>query len=369
MPPSMRSCRRLAAALAATLVCIAAVSGAQASTPELPAVWPSPDAAGAVSGTAITFPSHSPYSLTDVGEPENDPSETAQGTLFMPGNASADSPVPAVVMLHGASGVRSSRELAYGRQFAAMGIAALAVDAFASRRERATGFTERLIEITETMLLADAYAALDYLESRPDVDGSRVVLIGFSYGGMASRYAAYAQVANLFAPDGPWFAGHVSFYSPCIARFDDVRATGAPVLILIGGKDEIVDPERCDLIAEDLEAGGAQVEVKVYAEGYHQWDGGPSNPRRIGRDLSGCRFTVDPEGVVQEAWTRLPMIDSLTRKLILGLCSGSDGYVLLRDESVRARSNRDLGAFLAAAFAQRAVVTPARSSGGTAPGR
>ncbi|MBL27006.1 MAG: dienelactone hydrolase [Rhodospirillaceae bacterium] len=358
--------RRLTVVLAAMLACVAVA--AQGSTPELPAIWPSPNAAGAVSGQAITFPSRSPYSLTDVGDGERDPPQDGQGTLFMPKTASAENPVPAVVMLHGASGVRSSRELTYGRQFAAMGIAALAVDAFASRRDRATGFTERLIEITETMLLADAYAALDYLDKRPEVDGSRVVLIGFSYGGMAARYAAYAQVADLFAPEGPRFAGHVSFYSPCIARFEDTRATGAPVLILIGGKDEIVDPDRCDLIADDLRTGGAPVEVKVYPEGYHQWDGGPSSPRRIGRDLSGCRFTVDPKGVVHESWTRLPMVDTLTRKLILGLCSGSDGYVLLRDESVRAQSNRDLGAFLAEAFSKPTVI-PARTPAGTTPGR
>lgn len=38
--------------------------------------------------------------------------------------------------------------------------------------------------------------------------------------------------------------------------------------------------------------------------------------------------------------------DSFTRKIILGLCSNSDGYLLGRDDAIRARSNADLARFL-----------------------
>src|SRR3546814_5509160 len=76
---------------------------------------------------------------------------------------------------------------------AAQGVAALAVDVFAPRRERASGFINRLLEITEAMFLADAYAALDYLATRPEIDAGRVALVGFSYGGMVATYAAYAD--------------------------------------------------------------------------------------------------------------------------------------------------------------------------------
>ena len=101
-------------------------------------------------------------------------------------------PVPAVILLHGASGVRGAREQTYGRQLAAMGIAALVIDAFAPRRDMGRGFVERILNITETMLIADAYAGLRYLAARPEIDGERVVMMGFSYGGMASVVSAYA---------------------------------------------------------------------------------------------------------------------------------------------------------------------------------
>jgi dienelactone hydrolase len=321
---------------------------ARAEMPAGLAIWPSRDAIAGVRGEEVTFASHSPFSLVDVGAgPSEDPPTQAEGTLFLPEGASARTPVPAVVLLHGASGVQTSREMTYGRQLAGMGIAALVVDAFAARRDLAQGFVQRLLEITEAMVLADAYAALRYFATRPEIDERRVVLMGFSYGGMVATYAAYRQTAMLFAPDGRRFAGHVAFYAPCIARFDDRRTTGAPVLMLMGSKDEIIDEARCALAARDLEEGGSEVRMIVYEGAYHQWDGGRVSPWRAPRNLVDCRFVVEPDGDVRDADTFLPMVSPFTRKVILALCTDRDGYLIARDDDVRAKSNREVGRFLA----------------------
>jgi dienelactone hydrolase len=317
------------------------------TAPALTSPWPDGAEIARIEGQRIRFPSHSPFSLADVGTgPESDPPTEAVGTLFMPKTASAAAPVPAVVMLHGAAGVLDQRELTYGRQLAAMGIAALAVDVFAARRDRASGFVDRLLNITEAMFLADAYSALAYLDRRPDVDGSRVVLVGFSYGGMATTYAAYAQVAERMAPSGRRFAGHIAFYAPCIASFDDHRATGAPLLMLYGGRDAIVDPKRCAAVAAELEDGGADVRTIVYDDAVHQWDGRFNGPREIGRNIAGCAFRVDRKGTVRLDGWGIPMSGPFMRKIFLGLCASSKGYLIGRDNSVRQRSNHDFGAFL-----------------------
>jgi dienelactone hydrolase len=335
----------VSAAVAGWLVTAHGVSAVAAST--LTAPWPSGAEIERIEGERVRFPSHSPFGLSDVGTgPERDPATEAVGTLFMPRRASGESPVPAVVMLHGASGVLNQRELTYGRQLAAMGIAALAVDVFAARRNWASGFVERLLNITEAMFLADAYAALDYLDARPDVDASRVVLVGFSYGGMATTYAAYAQVAERLAQDGLRFAGHVAYYAPCIARFDDNRATGAPLLMLYGARDAIIDAQRCAEVAAELEAGGADVGTIVYEDAVHQWDGHFEGPREIGRSLADCDFRVDRTGTIRDDGWGVPMSSAFIRKIMLGLCASSDGYLIGRDDAVRQRSNRDLGAFL-----------------------
>lgn len=324
--------------------------------PHLPSVWPVPDRGP--QGTPVSFDSLSPYTLADA---QAAPRQTALGRLFLPETASPEDPAPAVVLLHGAGGVISTREPTYGRQLAQMGVAALVVDAFAARRDRATGFVERLLEITEVMLMADAYAALAYLDRLPEVDARRSVLVGFSYGGMASVFAAYAQVAEAFDAayglDGLRYAGHAAYYAPCIARFTRNETTGAPVLMLWGEGDAIVDPARCAEIAEDLRGGGSLVETVAYPEAYHQWDGRWSGPRAIGRNLAPCDFRVDRSGIAWDRNTYLPISNRLLRQTSLGLCSDSEGYLIGRDDTVRARSNADLSAFLEEVFTTPSAAT------------
>jgi len=354
MPHSLRLPAGLGWAVPAALaLALAAVPAAAAPGLVLP--WPEESAGAGPAGEQVTFDSSSPFAFSDAGEDaEAAPPTEAMGTLFLPEGASAESPVPAVVLLHGASGVQSVRELTYGRQFAAEGVAALAVDVFATRRDRATGFINRLLEITEAMFLADAYAALEYLAERPEIDAQRVALIGFSYGGMVTTYAAYAQVAEAYAPGGLRFAAHVAFYGPCIAEFEDSRATGAPLLMLWGGRDAIMDPKRCGRVAEQLEAGGSDVEIVVYPEAVHQWDGRFASEREIGRNLADCDFWVERDGTVRDKALWLPMTTAFYRKVMLGLCADSEGYLIGRNDAVRARSNRAMGAFLERVFFDRA---------------
>lgn len=345
MRSSVRERIRVLACAAAMLVPSAA-HGFGLSLP-----WPDPDA-DAGGGREISFPSTSPFGIADVGRgPEVEPATTAEGTLFLPESASAAAPVPAVVLLHGAAGVLDAREMTYARQFAARGVAALVVDVFAPRRDRASGFIDRLLNITEAMFLADAWAGLRHLAARPEIDGKRIAIVGFSYGGMVATYAAYAQVAEKYARNGERFAAHVAFYAPCIAEFEDDRATGAPLLMLYGGRDAIVDPERCARVAAELETGGGKVETVVYARAVHQWDGWFPGERTIGRSIAGCRFIVGPDGTVRDRHILVPMSTPLLRKAMLGLCADSDGYLIGRDDSVRAESNAAMAAFLSRIFA------------------
>lgn len=326
---------------------VAASGAARADIPYLPDDWPSPADASRIEGAPVSFMSHSPFHLGDVGDGRtSDPPTSAKAILYLPSGTSAAAPVPAVVLLHGAGGVLRARELTYGSQYAAMGVAALVIDAFGARRDRASGFTERVLNITEMMVLSDAYSGLAYLDALPEVDAGRVALIGFSYGGMATTYAAHEQVAETLSPGGLRFAAHVAYYAPCIARFKDRRATGAPLLMIYDGQDGIVDPARCAEVADDLEIGGAEVQTIVYDEAFHQWDGSFAGPRTIGRDLSDCAFTVDETGLAHDDFTWLPMSGPFMRKLILGACVRSDGYLIGRNDAVRAKSNRDVAKFL-----------------------
>lgn len=294
---SGRRARGVAAARLFLVAVFLALFGGDAMAWTLRDPWPSQAELTAVSAQEVSFPSSSPFTPAEAG-PSAEPT-AALGYLYLPRPPPRGEPlprsVPAVVLLHGAGGVLPAREHLYGRQLAAMGAAALVVDVFGARRDRAAGFTERLLNITETMALADAYAALRFLSQRPEIDGRRVALVGFSYGAMASMYGVWATAAERLAPAGERFAGHAAFYGPCIARFDEARTTGAPVLILYGEEDALIVPERCAEFADDLRRGGSRAEVVPYPGALHQWDGG--QPRRtVGRLLGACRLRVGRDG-------------------------------------------------------------------------
>ena len=321
-------------------------------------VAPWPDAPRAEAHVEdVTFRSSDPFTPRDIPEA---PARTVGAQLYLPMRARPDRSTPAVVLLHSSAGRVAERGERYGVELAAMGVAVLVIETYDSRPDLGASFIERVLNITETMFVADAYAALGYLASRPEIDVHHVVLAGFSYGGMAATYAMYSQMADALAPRGPdgrrlLFTGHAAFYAPCIARFRDNRTTGAPLLMLYGQEDELMIPRRCNEIADDLRRGGSQVTIITYPGAAHQWDGHMARGV-IGRHLGGCSFMVGPNGGVTDRNTGLPMTGPFTRKIILGLCTTSKPYPIGQDEAVRQRSNRDLGAFLARVLA----ATPAR---------
>ena len=179
--------------LAFTLCAMAAaVSWSRLAEP-----WPDPASLADIPGIPVSWPSTSPFAPEDIGGgPDDAPPTAAQGRLYLPPGPQPARSVPAVILLHGSGGILPSRELTYAPQLARMGVAALVVDSFGARRDRGTEFIDRILNITETMMLADAYAGVGFLAARPEIDPRRIVLTGFSYGAMATMYALYAQVAD-----------------------------------------------------------------------------------------------------------------------------------------------------------------------------
>lgn len=311
--------------------------------------WPAAESVRGVQVEDVRFPTISPFVPVDMRNGSEIEDATGVAQLFLPPNAPHDHSVPAVVLLHGAAGLVRERGERYGYELASMGVAVMVVDTFGARTDKGTSFTDRLLNITETMMMADAYAALHYLAARPEIDAHKVVLTGFSYGGMTTMYALYDQMARLFSPDGLRFAGHVSFYGPCITRFADSRTTGAPLLMLYGEDDELIDKGRCAQIADDLRRGGSAVTVIGYPGAVHQWDGA-MNRRLIGRNLAGCDFTVERDSEIRDNDSGMVMSGPFMRKLILLFCVSSRPYPIGRDDAVRAESNRDYARFLRHVF-------------------
>jgi len=101
---------------------------------------------------------------------------TCRAWLYLPDTST---PAPVVVMAHGLGAVRQMRLDAYAERFTAAGYACLVFD---YRHFGASdGQPRQLLDVGRQ--LADWSAAIAFARRRADVDGSRIILWGTSFGG------------------------------------------------------------------------------------------------------------------------------------------------------------------------------------------
>jgi len=125
-----------------------------------------------------------PFTRHDVSFASGD--STCAAWLYVPTGVTAP---PVVVLGHGLGATREMRLDAYAERFAQAGIAALA---FTYRHFGDSGGQPRQL-LSIKRQLADWDAAIAYVKSRPDLDGTRVAVWGSSFGGghsitVASRH-------------------------------------------------------------------------------------------------------------------------------------------------------------------------------------
>jgi dienelactone hydrolase len=282
----------------------------------------------------------------------------AKGCLFHPG-PEFPRPLPAVVIVQGLGGPKPRREIAYGRFLARNGYLALTTDSFASRGLGRNQIC-RALRVSTAMLLADAFAGLDWLSRHPAAARRRIGVIGFSFGGMVSVLTAYRRMAELYLPHGPAFAAHVSYYGSSIPRLEDPAATGAPVLIMLGNKDGNVSIPRTEQIAQDLRRGGSPVRLEVF-DAYHQWDGPYEKLYRTGFHLRDCHVRISNDGTIRDEKSGRRIEGYWSQLLFLLRHSVVSGYLMQRDPAILKRSNAQLLSFLGRELGAGAPRRQARS--------
>jgi dienelactone hydrolase len=128
----------------------------------------------------------------------------------------------------------------------------------------------------------DAYAALAYLRTLRYVDGLRVGLMGGSHGGtttLAAMVAPENDTEPLARDKRAGFVAAVALYPECATRLGGWRAgcagvyrPVAPLLILIGEKDDWIPAEPCRKLTEVAQEAGYPVAITVYREVNHSFD-------------------------------------------------------------------------------------------------
>ena len=227
------------------------------------------------------------------------------GELTLPEGAAGR--VPAVVLMHGGSGVLDYQHV-WARHLRTIGYATLVVDSFSGRGIlRVTDDLEALSAASRTI---DAYRALAVLAAHPRIDRERIAFMGFSHGATAGLYAIRDRFEKAFGPPDARYAGWILFYPYCNTRLrDEVPVTSAPIRVFHGSLDDWTPIAACREYVERVRASGGAIELREYPFAYHGFD----NPRapaqvRLERAMNParCVFVEQSDGVVLNGETGRP---------------------------------------------------------------
>ena len=259
--------RRVAFLTGSMAATIAAMSAVGCKPIELPAAtepMPTDTPAGEQPTAAPTsVPPTDPQSPLSVAE--DDPDVSASEVTFASGSdeimgylarPAAEGVYPAILVCHENRGLNPHIE-DVARRFAKNGYVALAVDLLS--REGGTAAHDRdavpglLTDAGADRHVGDFLAAADYLQTLDDVDGERLGMIGFCFGGgITWRMATALPTLKAAAP----------FYGPA-PELEQVPNIQAAVLGVYAEQDERINAGIEPLQAA-LDAAGTTYQINIY---------------------------------------------------------------------------------------------------------
>jgi dienelactone hydrolase len=187
----------------------------------------------------------------------------------------ADIRVPAVVLLHGSGGIGGNVP-GWVQALNSIGVAVLIVDSFSGRGITQTITDQTLLSSFSMML--DGYRGLEFLGQHPQIDPTRIAVLGFSKGGFAALYSSMRRFQKMWAPGGLEFAAYLAFYARCDAPLrDDENVSDHPLRLFHGSADDYVLVAPTRAYVERLEREGKNVQLTVYEGARHVFDN-PLNP-------------------------------------------------------------------------------------------
>jgi len=236
--------------------------------------------AGALAGCAGLVSDRSITTTAPSGAPEQIPAAVSK--------PEGPGPFPAVVIMHDCSGLgprSSGAPERWARELGARGYVVVLPDSFTTRGYPdgvCTDASPGRADVDPARRARDAYAALAYARALPYVDGRRVGLMGGSHGGsttLAAMAAPRSAREPLAGDKRAGFAAAVALYPGCDITFGTWRGDGsgayrsvAPILILVGEKDDWTPAPPCVKLAASTWASEHPVAITVYPGAHHSFD-------------------------------------------------------------------------------------------------
>lgn len=257
---------------------------------------PTPFAAGAAAAQQVSSGQSAPSASAARASGEPDRWQTATSLVWIPAGdhqvpgwlttpAGEDHRVPAVLLLHGDTASKNNPLLTHLEPLLAQhGIASLAID-FAGSGDSKQPQTA----LTYPGMMSDAWTAFTYLQHQPDIDASRVAILGHSRGGtvaadlagsnpgVAAEVTWAGYVINGFDEDPPDHRiaeekGSVTVggWTYSLAWFDSIEASTSftdgvrytgPVLSVVGSADPLVTPALAEAFVKASASSDKQLKV------------------------------------------------------------------------------------------------------------
>ena len=216
----------------------------------------------------IAYMSSSPFEVHQIlVKMDVTPKHPVFGHLLMPKNV--EGVVPCVIACHGSMGWRTHHHEHIDCWLEA-GIAVFRLHCFDARNIQSI-VTDQMM-VTHGMMLADAFAALNLLQSHPQIDGERIAISGWSLGGTVALYAAWMPIIESLSPNGCKFAAHLPIYPAAHMRPEIQRWSNAPILALHGEIDDYTPLNFVTELATLIRPHGAIFDIHTYPDAHHSFD-------------------------------------------------------------------------------------------------
>lgn len=194
--------------------------------------------------------------------------EVITGRLFLP---QGTGPFPAVVGLHGSGGYAPAHDR-WATRLTASGYAMFLVDSYTPRGYREI-ISVGLQTVPPELRVKDAVGALEYLQTRKEINPKEIAVLGWSQGATTAVMATATMRQTLIAKTAPHFAAAIALYPRCDQYMTNTQPVGdTPLLVLMGSADSVTPAAACDTLFGAWLSKGAAVSLIVYPGQQHNFD-------------------------------------------------------------------------------------------------